>query len=135
MGCYALLQGIFLTQEWDPGLMHYRQILYHLSHQGSPGKSGDYHKHHFFMGEVSFCDFQDQFKLMFSTLPFSSPFYIVETLEPDWLVSEVLEARCLQGCTPSVGSRREARSHVFQLLEVPSFLGPWALPSSPKPAR
>ena len=32
----SLLQGIFLTQESNQGLLHYRQILYHLSHQGSP---------------------------------------------------------------------------------------------------
>ena len=40
VGCYALLQGIFQTQELnpglEPGLPHYKQILYHLSHQGSP---------------------------------------------------------------------------------------------------
>ena len=30
-----LLQGIFLTQGLIPGLLHYRQILYCLSHQGS----------------------------------------------------------------------------------------------------
>ena len=35
-GCYALLQGIFPTQGLNPGLLHYRQILYQLSHQGSP---------------------------------------------------------------------------------------------------
>ena len=34
--CYALLQGIFLTQGSNPGLLHCRRILYHLSHQGSP---------------------------------------------------------------------------------------------------
>ena len=27
---------IFLTQGLNPGLLHCRQILYHLSHQGSP---------------------------------------------------------------------------------------------------
>ena len=27
------LQGIFLTQGWNPGLFHCRQIFYHLSHQ------------------------------------------------------------------------------------------------------
>ena len=37
VGCHALLQGIFPTQGWNPGLQHCRQILYHLSHQGSPG--------------------------------------------------------------------------------------------------
>ena len=35
-GCHALLQGNFLTQGLNPGLLHHRQILYHLSHQGSP---------------------------------------------------------------------------------------------------
>ena len=36
VGCHSLLQGIFLTQESKPSLPHCRQILYHLSHQGSP---------------------------------------------------------------------------------------------------
>ena len=36
VGCHALLQGIFPTQGSNPGLSHYEQILYHLSHQGSP---------------------------------------------------------------------------------------------------
>ena len=28
MGCHAVLQGIFLAQGWNPGLLHCRQILY-----------------------------------------------------------------------------------------------------------
>ena len=36
MGCHFLLQGIFPTQESNPGLPHCRQTLYPLSHQGSP---------------------------------------------------------------------------------------------------
>ena len=36
VGCHFLLQGIFPAQGWNPGLPHCRQILYHLSHQGSP---------------------------------------------------------------------------------------------------
>ena len=36
VGCHALLQRIFPTQESNPGLPNCRQILYHLSHQGSP---------------------------------------------------------------------------------------------------
>ena len=36
VGCHALLQGIFLTQELNWSLLHCRQILYQLSHQGSP---------------------------------------------------------------------------------------------------
>ena len=36
VGCHALLQGIFPTWGLNLGLLHCRQILYHLSHQGSP---------------------------------------------------------------------------------------------------
>ena len=36
MGCHALLQGIFPTQGSNPGILHYRQILYQLIYQGSP---------------------------------------------------------------------------------------------------
>ena len=35
VGCLFLLQGIFLTQGSNPGLLYCRQILYHLNHQGS----------------------------------------------------------------------------------------------------
>ena len=35
VGCHALLQGIFLTQGLNSGLLHCRQTLYHLNHQGS----------------------------------------------------------------------------------------------------
>ena len=38
VGCHALLQGTFLTQGSNLGLLHCRQILYNLNHQGSPGK-------------------------------------------------------------------------------------------------
>ena len=38
VGCHALLQGIFLTQGSNLGLPCCRQILYHLSQQGWPGK-------------------------------------------------------------------------------------------------
>ena len=29
MGCHSLLQGIFLIQESNPGLLHCSQVLYH----------------------------------------------------------------------------------------------------------
>ena len=35
MSGHSLLQEVFLTQELNPGLLHCRQTLYHLSHQGS----------------------------------------------------------------------------------------------------
>ena len=41
VGCHFLLQGTFLTQGSNPGLLHCRQIFYHLSYQGSlPGLMG-----------------------------------------------------------------------------------------------
>ena len=36
MGCHSLLQGVFPTQGLNLGLLHCRQILHHLSLQGSP---------------------------------------------------------------------------------------------------
>ena len=32
VGCHSLLQGMFPTQESNPGLLPFRQILYHLSY-------------------------------------------------------------------------------------------------------
>ena len=36
MGSHSLPQGIFPTQRQNSSLLYLRQILYHLSHQGSP---------------------------------------------------------------------------------------------------
>ena len=36
VGSFSLFQGIFPTQGSNPGLPHCRQILYQLSHKGSP---------------------------------------------------------------------------------------------------
>ena len=36
VGSLSLLPGIFLTQEWNRGFLHCRQILYQLSYLGSP---------------------------------------------------------------------------------------------------
>ena len=35
VGCHFLLQGIFLTQESNLGLLHCKQIVYQLSYEGS----------------------------------------------------------------------------------------------------
>ena len=35
VNCHSLLLGIFLTQGLNPGLLHRRQILYHLNYQGA----------------------------------------------------------------------------------------------------
>ena len=39
MGCHSLLQGIFPTQGLNLCFLHCRQILYCLSHQGSPSET------------------------------------------------------------------------------------------------
>ena len=45
VGSLSLLQEIFLTQGLNPGLLHCRQILYQLSHKGSPWTSKCVWKH------------------------------------------------------------------------------------------
>ena len=37
VGCHSLLQGIFPTQGSNPGLLHGRLLLYHLSHHKMTG--------------------------------------------------------------------------------------------------
>ena len=44
VGCHSLLQGIFPTQGSNQALLHWRQIFYHLSHQGNPSLPIDFHK-------------------------------------------------------------------------------------------
>ena len=43
--CHSFLQGIFQTQGSNMGLLHCRQILYHLSHQGSPHNARGQYTH------------------------------------------------------------------------------------------
>ena len=40
VGSHSLLQGTFPTPGLNQGLLHHRQILYHLSHEGSPIRAG-----------------------------------------------------------------------------------------------
>ena len=44
VSCHFLLRGIFLIQGLNLGLLHCRQILYHLSHWETPKCEGDTHK-------------------------------------------------------------------------------------------
>ena len=39
MDCHFFLQGIFLTQRSNPGLLHCRLMLYRMSHQGIPQRA------------------------------------------------------------------------------------------------
>ena len=54
VGCHFILQGIFPIQGSNPGCLHYRQILYSLSHQGSPKRKHSILPNFFFcMNRVS----------------------------------------------------------------------------------
>ena len=44
VGSLSLLQGVFPTQGWNPGLPCGRRILYQLSHQGSPEVAPEKHE-------------------------------------------------------------------------------------------
>ena len=47
MDCHSLLQGIFLTQGSNPGLLHWQLVSLPLSHLGSPQPSpNNYHHVH-----------------------------------------------------------------------------------------
>ena len=65
VGSLSLLQGIFPTQGSNPGLPHYRQFLYHLSHQGST----------LLAVNSLLCPHNNQFE-SFSLLKFSSRLYL-----------------------------------------------------------
>ena len=54
VGCPFLLQGIFPIQGLNPCLLHCRQILYCLSHQGSPSISEPCYTSLFSVFSVSF---------------------------------------------------------------------------------
>ena len=47
VGSLSLLQGIFPTQGSNLGLPHCRQVLYQISHMGSPGCAGDMNLEHY----------------------------------------------------------------------------------------
>ena len=53
---HSLLQGIFLTQGLNWGLLHCRWILHHLSHQGSPKVATNVEKKVDFTGPVPGAD-------------------------------------------------------------------------------
>ena len=55
VGSLSLLQGIFPTQGSNPGLQHLGQILYQLSHKGSPLKFYGILSHRIFLQFFSFC--------------------------------------------------------------------------------
>ena len=76
MGCRYLLQEIFLTQRWNPGLMNCRQILYHLSHREAQSIIAATHKS--LQSCLTLCDPMD------SSLPGSSVHGILQAGILEW---------------------------------------------------
>ena len=62
VGSRFLLQGIFLTQGSNPGLLHCSQILYHLSCQGSPPATTPNKDIYIYKSLYKWCGFKKDFK-------------------------------------------------------------------------
>ena len=83
VGCRFLLPGIFLTQGSKLGLLHCRQTLYRLSHQGS-------HLHHV---HSIFC--QNHLKDAWHLNPMLWKYPLVPT-DPSEVYSKVCQSLCIQ---------------------------------------
>ena len=77
-GCLSLLQGIFPTQGLNPGLPHCRQILYQLSHRGSPLQSWK-------LQNETHLSFMDGSGIFFSLLQYTSYIIYPGALKNEWL--------------------------------------------------
>ena len=66
---HSLLQGIFPAQGLNPGLLNCRRILYHLSHQGSPGSWGGEFLFISHVGDLGFTQRTDGFFKFHSSAP------------------------------------------------------------------
>ena len=86
MGYHSLLQGIFLTQGLNPGLPHCRQILYHLSHQGSPFSAYDTYKSPISLKpqQVSDPGVKSLMKHKWSCQPWSNNMVLQKALKAQW---------------------------------------------------
>ena len=86
VGCHFLLQGIFLTQGLNPGLPHCRQILYHLSHQGSPFSAYDTYKSPISLKpqQVSDPGVKSLMKHKWSCQPWSNNMILQKALKVQW---------------------------------------------------
>ena len=132
VGCHFLLQGIFVTQESNPGLLHCRQTLYLLSHQGSPCFSKD----HFFFPFG--WDFQGPWGMSKNCLSFPELTFQAK-FKPTWRMSEPYPLR-EQGLLPSPAPRKMLlplprmpfpsgcnQKKVKSVSHAQFFAGPWTV--------
>ena len=108
VGSLSLLQGIFLTQESNLGLLHCRWILYQLSCQGSPPKSGCWgcmgqkcrgHRFHSYSPQIPHA--LEQLKMHVTQLP--SPHFRAREPQLLSLRPAATEASEPRACAPQLG--------------------------------
>ena len=124
--------GIFLTQGWNPGLLHCRQILYYLSHQGSPLRCTPKYGYN---GKAYVMHFEPQLKkegLFFSSrkLTMPGPFWLSIHHSSDG--SQKLSVAYVARFSPSEAWGFPS-SLTLQWTLAPFPLIPWSLRVSPLP--
>ena len=88
VGCHALLQGTFPTQGSNLSLPHCRQILNHLSHQGSPSSFWFISNHIFLWYCFSLMKYDDQLFLFIVVHISSSVKYLFQIYH--WVVCHLI---------------------------------------------
>ena len=118
MGCHFLLQETFQTQGLNTGLSYCRQMLYHLSHQGSPS------------GKEAVCQYQRHKRLWWGRSPGGEhgnscilAWRISWTEEPVRLQS--MESQRLKQF--STGATESLSRRVTNLGEIDCFTCSWQL--------
>ena len=124
VGCHFLLQRIFPIQESKPGLLHCRQILYHLSHQCSSCQISKLH------------DFHEPLKIVMGMTGKRKPRHFLKTKQktdnfPYKAMSTKMYAQSLwtkrlfgQNEVPLLEMRKKVDPRGFQLQYSSS--GPWS---------
>ena len=87
VGSHSLLQGIFPTQGLNPGILYCRQVLYCLSHQGSPATGA---KSVYILGQFqAYCASAIQLSIF---VPNSFLHCILELslVSPDWIFASFI---------------------------------------------
>ena len=120
LGCHAVLQGIFPLQGLNPGLLHCKQILFHLSHQESPWN----HNYDSYTGTIVVFQSLSQVPLLVTTWTAAHQVFLSFTIS-----QSLLKLMCIELMIPS-----NHLSLCHPLLFLPSifpsirdFSNEWAL--------
>ena len=118
VGSLSLLQGIFLTQKSNQGLLHCRWILYQLSYQGRQWKCTNYHLY------ISTRDVIDTAaaKSLQSCPTLCDP---IDGSPPDSPVPGILQARTLEWVAISFSIAWQWKVKVKSLSRVWLLATPW----------